>query len=77
MTCQFFKSTKFYKYQFGFCKNHLTKHATTVLVENITRGFEEKQATVGIFLYLSKAFDIIDHKILMSKLQHHGVRELP
>ena len=67
----------FHKYQFGFRKNHSTNHATTLLVENITRAFEEKQATIGIFLDLSKAFDTIDYKILMSKLQHYGVRGLP
>ena len=66
----------FHKYQFNFRKNHSTNHATTLLVENITRAFEEKQATIGIFLDLSKAFDIIEHKILMSKLQHYGVRGL-
>ena len=77
-TCQFFKSTKFFhKYQFGFWKNHSTNHATTLFFENITRAFEEKQATIGIFLDLSKAFDTIDYKILMSKLQHYGVRGLP
>ena len=67
----------FHKYQFRFWKNHLTNHATILLVENITRAFEEKQATIGIFLGLPKAFDTIDHKILMSKLQNYGVRGLP
>ena len=66
----------FLNQQIFFRKNYSTNRATTLLVENITRTFEEKQATIGIFLDLSKAFDTIDHKSLMSKLQHYGVRGL-
>ena len=67
----------FHKYQLAFRKNHSTNHAITLLVENIIRVFEEKQATIGIFLDLSKTLNTIHHKILISKLQHYGVRGLP
>ena len=66
----------FYDGQFGFRKKHGTNHALTLLVENITEGFENKQSVLGIFLDLSKAFDTIDHNILINKLQHYGIRGL-
>ena len=63
--------------QFGFRPNHSTSHATTLLIENITEAFEAKQAMVGVFLDLSKAFNTIDNDILQSKLFHYGIRGIP
>ena len=67
----------FHKNQFGFRKKFSTSHATTLLVENITTSFEKKQSMIGVFLDLSKAFNTIDHKILLQKLMHYEVRGLP
>ena len=47
------------------------------MIENVTKAFEEKKYTLGVFLDLSKAFGIIDHNILLYKLHHYGIRGLP
>ena len=44
------------------------------MVENITKSFEDKEYTLGVFLDLSKAFDTISHSILLAKLRYFAVR---
>ena len=64
----------FSRYQFGFRKGLSTSHAISLLVNKITRAMNEKKKTLGIFLDFSKAFDLIDHKILLEKLHICGIR---
>lgn len=63
-----------YSQQFGFRRKHSTAMATNIAVHKITQGFELNEYTMGIFLDISKAFDTIDHSILVDKLSHYGIR---
>ena len=63
-----------YENQFGFRKNHSTSHAINYSIDKILKEIEKKKHTIGIFIDLSKAFDIIDHKKLLIKLEHYGIR---
>ena len=60
--------------QFGFRKNHSTSHALNHSVHHINQSLQKGEHVLGIFIDLSKAFDTIDHKILLSKLYTYGIR---
>ena len=60
--------------QFGFRKHHSTYMALMILVDKLTKALENGEYVLGVFLDFSKAFDTVDHNILISKLYHLGIR---
>ena len=62
-----------YEKQFGFQRNNSTEHAILQLIRDITTSFEKEKYTLGVFIDLSKAFDTVDHQILIKKLQYYGI----
>ena len=55
-------------------KNHSTDHAIIQICDKIIESLVNKEHVNGIFMDLSKAFDTIDHKILIHKLKQYGIR---
>ena len=70
------KHNLLYKYQFGFREKHGTDVAVIVLIDKIMSAFNDGEMVLRVFLDFSKAFDTVDHKILLSKLYHYGIRGL-
>ena len=61
-------------YQFGFRNNHSTYMALVILLENLHNALDKGECAIGIFLDFQKAFDIVNHGILLDKLPHYGIR---
>ena len=64
-----------YKFQSGFRSNHSTDTSLSYLSEKILSGFDSGQLTGAIAIDLQKAFDTIDHKILLNKMKLMGFSE--
>ena len=60
--------------QYGFRKDISTAHAIINLIDNIESAIDNKQFVCGIFIDLQKAYDTVDHNVLLEKIQHYGIR---
>ena len=60
--------------QYGFREKRSTEHAILDIINQIENNMDNKMYSCGIFIDLKKAFDTVDHLILLQKLDHYGVR---
>lgn len=72
---EFFNRQKFlYKRQYGFRQRSNTSNCAMDVLERIYKGLDVSEAVTALFLDLSKAFDLVDHKLLLAKLEAQGIR---
>ena len=73
----FDENNTIFRNQFGFRKGHNTTHAIIALTELVRESLDNNEFAAGVFIDLQKAFDTVDHKILLEKLYHYGIRGPP
>ena len=66
-------SNLFYESQYGFRKGHSTELASLELVNRLLSEMDKGEVPLAIFIDLSKAFDTLDHDILLYKLKCYGL----
>jgi hypothetical protein len=65
----------FYQGQYGFRCKHSTELAALETLDRIVNVMDKNGIPMNIYLDLSKAFDTLDHEILIQKLSHYGIQD--
>lgn len=64
----------FYDRQFGYRKSMGTRNCVLEMLDGIYKAMDEGEVATGVFLDLSKAFDLVEHSLLLKKLESYGLR---
>ena len=68
------KNNILFKHQFGFREGYGTSLALIYLIDKINQAINNGEFVIGVFLDLTKAFDTVNHNILLQKLERYGIR---
>ena len=72
----FLQNTLFNDNQYGFKSGHSTEYAIMEVIDRTITALDSNETTINIFLDLSKAFDTLDHNILLNKLHTYGICDI-
>jgi len=65
------------QFQFGSRKGRSTEQAIAEITDNLKKAIDNNLFTCGVFLDFAKAFDTVNHNILLTKMEKYGIRGLP